>query len=227
MHTYEPASAAKLVAQAYADCLLRDLAIINERVRLEPGPTTPRPAIDEPNPGSSARYQAGKSPVPAQPTLGTEDVNRQQLASIAIAVGLTACGQSSMAPLPDQPKTGGNTPLASESLGDKLKEGMSYSQFRGIVLAGGWKPVVDPECKAQVVGGDYVKRCEAGGAMCEVCDALPELSACGAGGLCMSVFEGPSGQRLNVTGIGDVTSWNKPNGKSEFYAQTWYFEPTN
>lgn len=102
---------------------------------------------------------------------------------------------------------------------------MPYKQLRSIVLSDRWKPVVDPECKAQAIGGDFKERCESGqDALCKVCEELPELSACGAGGLCMLVFQSNTGEKLNVTGIGDVAMWNKEPPTLEFYVQTWYFD---
>jgi hypothetical protein len=102
---------------------------------------------------------------------------------------------------------------------------MPYQQLRSIVLSSGWKPVVDLECKTQVIGSDFEERCESGGnALCHVCEELPELSSCGAGGLCMLVFEAGTGEKLNVTGIGDIATWNKAPPTLEFYVQAWYFD---
>jgi hypothetical protein len=105
-----------------------------------------------------------------------------------------------------------------------LKAGMAYADFRNAVLANGWKPVVDPQCKANVVGGNHASLCAANPdlASCQVCDQMPELSACSGDGHCLVRFEKPEkGEVLEATGYGMIEDWSVPGDDSRLQLSKW------
>lgn len=75
-----------------------------------------------------------------------------------------------------------------------LKTGMDYADLRRAVLAKGWMPVVDRQCKVNVDGGN------------ELCDQMPELSDCSADGYCLMHFHlASTNQDMEVGTYGDTT----------------------
>jgi hypothetical protein len=224
-----PKSVGDLIARACAAALYRDLYRINQDTARLMGPL-PQRGIP-----TQAKRKPRSTMPPSQYVPQSQQTSQEAesmdiktvVAALTLAAITPACKSSTS---PAIPEVSISTNAASQkplplSVEEKLKEGMPYQQLRAIVLSDGWKPVVDPECKAQVIGGDFEERCKNGrDARCNVCAELPELSACGAGGLCMLVFEASSGEKLNVTGIGNVTTWNKAPPQLEFYVQAWSFE---
>ncbi|GLQ46127.1 hypothetical protein GCM10007862_11780 [Dyella lipolytica] len=121
-----------------------------------------------------------------------------------------------------------STTVSSTSLGDGLKEGMAYADFHKALLAQGWAPVVDRQCKANVVGGDYKTSCATHpDATCKACDVIPELSSCGSDGVCLTRFHNASSNKnLEVGTYGDTDDWNVHGGESRILVTGWTVTPT-
>ena len=101
-----------------------------------------------------------------------------------------------------------------------LKPGMSYVEFRAAALSAGWKPHVEPECRANVYGRD-------GGPNdgTNICTQLPELEACSGDGHCSMVFENSgSSKRMGVTTYGDYLKWNVPGEESALAVREWNYK---
>lgn len=114
---------------------------------------------------------------------------------------------------------------ASSSLQAVLKPGMAYADFREQVLAQGWAPVPDAQCKANVVGADHEKICsqDANMVACKVCDEMPELSACSGDGHCLVRFRHAGGEVLEATGYGMIEDWNVAGEDSRLQISKWSF----
>ena len=94
-------------------------------------------------------------------------------------------------------------------LEEVLKKDMAYADLRTAVLAQGWKPVATAECRKNV-GGDGA-----------ICDQLPELESCSGDGYCISHFESPAGERLDVTSYGMPEDWNVAGADSRLVVVEW------
>ena len=112
----------------------------------------------------------------------------------------------------------------AEALESKLKKGMSYADFRKLVVDGGWTPVIDPECKPNVVGADFEKVCGSDPelASCKICDHLPELSSCSGDAYCGMYFSKDS-KKLHVVTFGDFSDWNVSGEDSQLSVDGWDF----
>jgi hypothetical protein len=141
--------------------------------------------------------------------------------SLILSFSLTSCGSDSPSnqnqpnalPLPTAPAAAAPTPEASAS--DPLsflKKGMAYANVREALLAQGWKPLPDPECRANVIGGDYETSCARHPEWCQICSELPELSACSNDPYCLMRFR-QSNQILEIATYGDISDW-KTRGKN-------------
>ena len=84
------------------------------------------------------------------------------------------------------------TPEVSSSaiLIARIKEGMAYADLRSIAIDEGWSPVIDQECKTNVIGGNHVELCASHPDLddCRVCDDLSELGSCSGDGYCGMTF---------------------------------------
>lgn len=98
---------------------------------------------------------------------------------------------------------------AMSDLQDVLKKGMAYADLRTAVLAQGWKPVPTAECKRNV-GGDA-----------NICAQLPELESCSGDGYCISHYESPTGERLDVIAYGMPEDWNVAGADSRLVVVEW------
>lgn len=115
---------------------------------------------------------------------------------------------------------------ASAALEAVVKTGMAYADFRKQVLAQGWTPVPDAQCKANVVGGDHETVCsqDPNLATCKVCEQMTELSACSGDGHCLVRFKhDASGESLEATGYGMIEDWNVPGDDSRLQLSKWSF----
>ncbi len=108
------------------------------------------------------------------------------------------------------------------TVGDHTKE-ISYYAFRTFVTANGWTPIADTRCMANVVGADYKAQCASHlDGMCRTCQAIPELSSCGAGGVCLMRFHNAAKhQDLDVGTTGDVTDWTGDGKESSLLVTGW------
>ena len=110
----------------------------------------------------------------------------------------------------------------SHAFESKLKKGMSYAELRNIVVASGWNPVVDLECKANVVGADFKEICKSNPGLesCGICDHLPELSSCSGDAYCGMFFSNGS-EKLHVVTFGDFSDWDVAGGESQLSVESW------
>ena len=117
--------------------------------------------------------------------------------------------------------------LAGASLGDKLRENMTYADFRDEVLAKGWKPAINPECMTDVVGGDFETICSAhlNSALCTACTQMPELQAYGAGGRALLRYSHPAGNLvLEATAFGEFKGAKEtPEYEPDMLVTSWKF----
>jgi hypothetical protein len=102
-----------------------------------------------------------------------------------------------------------------------LSEGMAYADLRKTVLAKGWKPKVDAQCKANVVGGNFDQVCKDRPDQCKVCDDVPELSSCSGDGHCLMNFERGAGEVLAVSTYGEIADWNVSGTSSRLSVKWW------
>lgn len=170
-----------------------------------------------------------KSPTSAPQTTSfvtesTTHISASQATPLSAATPVSQNAMGNMAAaLATSSATGSSTPL-----GDGLKEGMSYADFHKALLAQGWMPVVDKQCKANVVGGDYKTLCATHpDSTCQACDAIPELSSCGSGGVCLTRFHNANNNKnLEVSTYGDTDDWNIHGGESRILVTGWTITPT-
>lgn len=115
---------------------------------------------------------------------------------------------------------------AGKALLPGLKEGMAYADFRKLMLANGWTPVVTPECVANVVGGDYASVCKANPDQisCRICELMPELDSYSGDGYSLVRFRhAGDGEQVEVTGYGMIEDWNVSGDDSRLQVMGWEF----
>ena len=115
---------------------------------------------------------------------------------------------------------------AGKALLPGLKEGMAYADFRKLVLANGWTPVVTPECMANVVGGDYASVCKTNPDQisCQICELMPELDSYSGDGYSLVRFRhAGDGEQLEATGYGMIEDWNVSGDDSRLQVVGWEF----
>ena len=99
-----------------------------------------------------------------------------------------------------QPQSRDATTSAAQRLEAKFTKRMDYGNLRKIVLADGWLPLVDPNCRKNVGGS------------AEICYRLYEVSACSGDGHCNHTFahnESQTKLRVGTVAIrgGTMTKW--------------------
>lgn len=100
-------------------------------------------------------------------------------------------------------------------LESKLKKGMPYAELRKVVMAEGWSPIVESECKRNV-GGEA-----------SICDELPELESCSSDGYCVMWFaHDASKNKFHVGTYGDYSRWNTPVEQAALAVRFWEFSAT-
>lgn len=121
---------------------------------------------------------------------------------------------------------GGTEAMPDLAIGSHEKE-IGYRIFRKYVIANGWTPIVDAKCMANVVGGDYKLQCSShANGMCGACQAIPELSSCGADGVCLMRFHNASKHLdVDVGTTGDVTDWKGDGNGSSILVTGWTVSP--
>lgn len=169
-------------------------------------------------------------------------MRHRKIACLLMALLLSACSAeapadadqaATAAPPSTQPTASESVPMeetktqtASAALEAELKAGMAYADFRKQVLAQGWTPVPDAQCKANVVGENHAAVCsqDPNQASCKVCDEMTELSACSGDGHCLVRFRHDgSGESLEATGYGMVEDWNVSGEDSRLQLSKWSF----
>ncbi|MGH8079503.1 MAG: hypothetical protein ACREP7_02935 [Lysobacter sp.] len=110
------------------------------------------------------------------------------------------------------------------SVHDALKKDMAYADLRKLAVDGGWQPVVDPECRTQVVGHDE-QTCKENPdlAICRACTDIPELSAYSGDGYAKTRFS-HSGEQLEVISYGMIEDWNVAGENSRLRVTEWSFK---
>ncbi|SEM10756.1 hypothetical protein SAMN05428989_3069 [Pseudoxanthomonas sp. GM95] len=101
---------------------------------------------------------------------------------------------------------------------------MPYAELRRIVLAQGWLPKVDAQCKANVVGADFAEQCKDSPDRCQVCEDLPELSACSGDGHCLMHFH-RNDQTLAVSTYGAIDGWRASGQAAGLRVKWWEPDP--
>jgi hypothetical protein len=114
------------------------------------------------------------------------------------------------------------TQQTSRAIESQIKKGMSYADLRKLVVDSGWNPVVDSECKSNVVGANFKKTCELDHDLeaCKICDHLPELSSCSGDAYCGMFFSNGS-EKLHVVTFGDFSDWDVLGAESQLSVQSW------
>jgi hypothetical protein len=117
-----------------------------------------------------------------------------------------------------------STQQESRALEPQIKKGMPYADLRKLIVGSGWRPVVDSECKSNVVGDDFKETCESdpGLESCKICDRLPELSSCSGDAFCGMFFSNGS-EKLHVVTFGDFSDWNVTGVESQLSVESWDF----
>jgi hypothetical protein len=93
-----------------------------------------------------------------------------------------------------------------------VAEGKPYAGVRAALLADGWLPLRDPDCRSNI-GGDA-----------DVCDALPEVERCSGDGHCNMAFADGT-RRLAITTYGPYDRWNTPGQESALQVTSVELQP--
>ena len=119
--------------------------------------------------------------------------------------------------------TGSQAP-ASLSYKSKFRKGMAYADLRESVIDSGWKPVIDPECKSNVIGANYAQLCSAHPELdeCHACVDLPELGSCSGDGYCGMTFN-QEGKTLDITTYGMIEDRATKGNRSRLQVMEWKF----
>lgn len=147
------------------------------------------------------------------------------LAAVLIVAGLSGCEHSSSA---ENRHVSGTTlrrqqvmPAGSGAL--QISKGMSYADLRQSALRAGYKPVVDPDCKSNVMGSDFEDLCKSDASgLCKVCDDLPEVSSCSGDGYCGMYFTNGRLQ-LHVVTYGMIEDRSVSGAASRLNVDGWDF----
>ncbi|MDR2220974.1 MAG: hypothetical protein LBE24_10435 [Methylobacillus sp.] len=133
---------------------------------------------------------------------------------LALSFLLASCDNS-----PPPPAAAASAPASPDSV---LKLGMAYADARQALLAQGWQPAPDPECRANVVGGGHETLCAAHPELdsCQICDAMPELSAASGDAHALMKFK-RGDQILEVGAFGDISRWQTPGEEAELAVNGW------
>lgn len=139
---------------------------------------------------------------------------------------LAACGESPSRLSEKEQRVQSSANLVSGTKSDApiagLKKGMAYADLRSAVTRDGWTPVVDAECKANVIGSDYSKLCSTQPGLddCRVCQDLPELGSCSGDGYCGMTFKRKE-QILDVTAYGMIEDRFVKGTESRLQVMGW------
>jgi len=158
-------------------------------------------------------------------------VNRYLVA--VLVVGSVSSCQPSASPVGSELSPAAVAPQQRESLpvgiamNSQISKGMSYADLRKIVVQSGWKPVVDSDCKSNVMGSNHEELCKSNASeLCKVCDDLPEVSGCSGDGYCGMYFSNGE-QQLHVVTFGMIEDWNVSGSTSRLNVDGWDFSKTD
>jgi hypothetical protein len=101
-------------------------------------------------------------------------------------------------------------------------KGMAYADLRALATKEGWMPVIDAQCKPNVMGSNYQQLCssDSDSALCTVCDAAPELSGCSGDGYCGMYFS-KDGLTLHVVTYGMIEDLKVSGKTSRLNVDDW------
>ena len=141
--------------------------------------------------------------------------------SLSIGTALVACqkvGASNGQKLSREGRQ--EAPKARET--GQFSKGMAYADLRALAIKGGWIPVVDAQCKSNVMGSNYQQLCssEAHSALCTACDISPELSGCSGDGYCGMYFS-KDGLMLHVVTYGMIEDLKVSGESSRLNVDGW------
>ena len=140
---------------------------------------------------------------------------------------LCACSPSNPSSNAQKPSLSGASPPSSISitvpatstttrpLGSLLKKDMAYADARKALLAQGWAPEKDAECKANM-GTDAAA----------TCDDMPELSIYSDQGVLMTHFR-HGRQQLIVSSYGMLSDWRVSGEESRLRITDWQISNKN
>lgn len=154
------------------------------------------------------------------------------LAVTAMAIGSVALLACTKLHGSEQPSHAGPVPnsssspqVRSENAALQFKKGMAYADLRKLVIDAGWRPVADPQCKANVIGESYANLCSAHPELddCRVCDDTPELGSCSGDGYCGMTFMGKA-KKMQVTTYGMIEDRSISGDQSRLQVIGWKIE---
>lgn len=144
--------------------------------------------------------------------------------SFSTSVLFVACGKADAL-------SGQKTPVAAHQAAPKPRKaiptmsftkGMAYADLRTLATKQGWTPVVDAQCKSNVMGSNYQQLCSSdpGSTLCTACDISPELSGCSGDGYCGMYFS-KGGMTLHVVTYGMIEDLKVTGQTSRLYVDAW------
>lgn len=105
-----------------------------------------------------------------------------------------------------------------------LRPGMAYGELRELVLAAGWSPRPNADCRTESVGDDADAFCAAHRelAVCRICAELPELQACSGDARCLMRFSHRSQHEdLEVAAYGEFDAWKETGTDAGLQVSGW------
>lgn len=101
--------------------------------------------------------------------------------------------------------------VSRAKLGPDYKKIASFADFRKKLIADGWQPVINPNCREVVLGADYQDRCgkSQSDIECRVCELVPELFRSTSDGYSVMHYV-KNGTPLSVTVYGDMRELDEP-----------------
>lgn len=175
-------------------------------------------------------------------------LHRRLLMAAGLCIALAACEaptpidtRAAAAPAAQTPAKGARMdttaaqPIApapassTNDLGGLLKAGKPYADVRASLIAQGWQPVRDAQCRANVVGGEHETLCaeNPGLAGCKACDELPELSSSSGDGYSLMRLSHADGRGLKLTAYGMLADGLVSGADSRLELWTWSVEGEN
>lgn len=109
---------------------------------------------------------------------------------------------------------------AAPPLDSLLKKDMAYADARKALLAHGWEPEKDAQCKANVGANEALCKGTPDLTACRICDELPELSAYSDGGDAVTHFA-RARQHLTLRASGSISDWKVSGDDSRLIVTDW------